>query len=401
MRITLAYLDTFIGISGGLERVLCQLANAMTHRGHTVSILYCHSHSGRPVYPLSEAVSLINLMDETPWRGEGKRPSQCLPTSARLFRETLRVFSQSAARSWNQRRVGRLLAPAIRTVMDRLQPDVILSYWPETSYFLIHHAHVSVPIVSMFHSYPDRHLNLLSPDEHAALARSACLQTLLPSGRALIATAFPHVRIEVIPNPIPSMPAADLAAPRARRTLLYVGRLEKRYKQPHLLIDAFARVAADCPDWDLELWGGDDRAGRYEAELRRLIESHHLEHRVFLRGKTEHVEDVYRRGDLFCLPSASEGFGLSLGEAMSAGLPAVGFRSCPAVNELIADGETGLLAEDGADGLADALRRLMMEPAARISMGQAARKSMAAYAPDRIWDAWENLLTDIARTHSR
>lgn len=45
----------------------------------------------------------------------------------------------------------------------------------------------------------------------------------------------------------------------------------------------------------------------------------------------------------FAFPSAYEGFGLSLAEAMSMGLPAVGYKSCSAVNELIVDGKNGFV----------------------------------------------------------
>ena len=60
-----------------------------------------------------------------------------------------------------------------------------------------------------------------------------------------------------------------------------------------------------------------------------------------MKGSTNDVPDVLRQGDIFAFPSAYEGFGLSLAEAMSMGLPAVGYKSCSAVNELIVDGKNG------------------------------------------------------------
>ena len=81
---------------------------------------------------------------------------------------------------------------------------------------------------------------------------------------------------------------------------------------------------------------------------------------------------------------------------MSMGLPAVGYKSCSAVNELIQDGVNGYLCEEGPEGLAAKLDRLMGDRALRSSMGQAARDSMKQYAPEAIWDAWENLLEEIA-----
>ena len=78
--------------------------------------------------------------------------------------------------------------------------------------------------------------------------------------------------------------------------------------------------------------------------------------------------------------------------SMSAGIPAVAFRSCAAVSELIKNGQTGILAEDGAAHLANALKELMVDQELRAAMGRNARESMKEYAPERIWDMWEDLL---------
>jgi glycosyltransferase involved in cell wall biosynthesis len=99
-----------------------------------------------------------------------------------------------------------------------------------------------------------------------------------------------------------------------------------------------------------------------------------------------------RQGDIFVLPSAYEGFGLSLAEAMSMGLPAIGYKNCSAVNELIENEKNGLLCEDGVDALAEALRRLMTDKALRVKYGAYAQKSMEKYSPAKIWRSWEELL---------
>lgn len=125
------------------------------------------------------------------------------------------------------------------------------------------------------------------------------------------------------------------------------------------------------------------------------IDSRHLEKRVFLKGKCAALEDVYTAADVFCFPSAYEGFGLALAEAMSAGLPAVGFRSCPGVNALIRDGETGILTEDSVESFSSAMAALMDSRMLRVRMGQAGRDAMKAYAPEQIWDRWEQLLAEM------
>ena len=110
---------------------------------------------------------------------------------------------------------------------------------------------------------------------------------------------------------------------------------------------------------------------------------------VFLKGESRDILSEYVDADIFCLPSAYEGFPLSLTEAMSAGLPAVGFNTCPAVNELIEDHYNGILSENNTNALTNSLRALK---ALRIELGRNAKNSMKSYAPDKIWAQWDALI---------
>ena len=170
-----------------------------------------------------------------------------------------------------------------------------------------------------------------------------------------------------------------------------MGRLSKDHKRPHLLIEAFAGLADEFPNWNVELWGAEDGKAYYK-ELQLLIKKHHLENRVFLKGPTNDVSSVLQQGDIFAFPSAYEGVGLALGEAMSMGLPAVGYKSCSAVNELIKDGENGYLCEDGIEPLRIALQKIMKNQNLRKKLGWNAKKIIRKYSSFLIWNMWEKIL---------
>lgn len=117
-----------------------------------------------------------------------------------------------------------------------------------------------------------------------------------------------------------------------------------------------------------------------------------MEDRISFCGTTKEIRKCLAQSDIFAFPSASEGFGLALTEAMAMGLPSIGYRSCSAVNELIKNGENGFLCEDGIDDFAAKLEILIKNQELRIQMGAKAHEDMKEYAPNKIWDMWEKLI---------
>lgn len=180
---------------------------------------------------------------------------------------------------------------------------------------------------------------------------------------------------------------ADLSAEKKR--IIYVARIEKKTKRPHLLVEAFAKIAAEFPDWKVEIWGM-RKYPEYEKEINDFIRAHNLTGQVALMGYTEDVEGLYRRADIHAFPSASEGFSLAIADAMSIGLPHIGFKDAHSVNEIIVNGHNGFLA-DNVDDFAAKLKILMKDKELRIKFGHNAHEDMKAYAPEILMNQWEEL----------
>lgn len=128
----------------------------------------------------------------------------------------------------------------------------------------------------------------------------------------------------------------------------------------------------------LDLLGGDYRAslageGPTLADIANAAQERDLNGRVELLGASGDVAEVLGRSDLFVLSSLSEGFPVSILEAMAAGLAVVA-TDVGGVAEAVVDGETGLLvpASDPA-ALAKALQKLLADPELRRRYGAAGR----------------------------
>lgn len=390
MNILLANLTKMVGDSGGMAKVTCAFAHEMKVRGHRVSLVYSDVQTGDFYYPLDKDIPAYDIRH---YKGK----SISYPWYLKVKREFYRTFDKQKARTVNDEFAASFLLDHLKDVLQTVQPDVIVSFQPAASKMLLCDLQTKIPVITMSHGDPEDYFHTYPKEEIPALEKSAVCQVLLPSFEKHLKDHLPNVKTVVIGNAIPQYDVqADLSAQKDTYKILFVGRLSKNHKRPHLLIEAFAGLADEFPNWNVELWGAEDGKAYYK-ELQLLIKKHHLENRVFLKGPTNDVPSVLQQGDIFAFPSAYEGFGLALGEAMSMGLPAVGYKSCSAVNELIKDGENGYLCDNGVEPLRIFMKRLMSNLSIRVSLGERARADMKQYSSEVIWDTWENLLNQIVK----
>jgi glycosyltransferase involved in cell wall biosynthesis len=149
--------------------------------------------------------------------------------------------------------------------------------------------------------------------------------------------------------------------------ILFLGRLGDRKGVPQLG-EALHRMAA-MPAWRATIAGD----GEVEASRRKAVE-YGLADRVDIPGwcDAKRVAELISTADILVLPSFSENLPLSVVEGMASGLAIVA-TPVGAVEDIIADGETGLLVQPGdVDGLTEALTRLVDDPALRQRLGTAA-----------------------------
>jgi glycosyltransferase involved in cell wall biosynthesis len=132
-----------------------------------------------------------------------------------------------------------------------------------------------------------------------------------------------------------------------------------------VLLDAFARVAPHAPEALLVIAGD----GPLHAALQHQADMLGVAARVRFIGWQEDMPALMAAFDLFCLPTMREGFGYVFLEAQAMGVPVVATAIEP-LTETMAQGETALLVapHDGTH-LADALTRLVHDPAERRRLG--------------------------------
>jgi glycosyltransferase involved in cell wall biosynthesis len=200
-------------------------------------------------------------------------------------------------------------------------------------------------------------------------------------------------RTVVIPNPVLPAQRQEPAPPGPGRTVVSLGRLSK-VKGFDLLIDAFARIAPEHPDWSLEIWG----EGPERPRLEKMAADKGLGSRLRLPGHTSSPQEKLSRADLFVLSSRVEGFPNALCEAMASGLPVVAVDCPSGPRQIIRDGVDGILvAPDDAAALARGMNRLMESPELARRLASRAPDVVQRFALDRVLGLWEAALEGAVR----
>lgn len=369
----------------GMEKVFAAMANEFTRRGHTVYAVW-NDHPGvKPFYPLVPQVQGVNL-------GLGKIKA---PFSFKVLRELNKGLHLNAVNKVDQYKTG-VLAQAVQ---KRLPADIDIYICYEFNSVMVANklAGGRIPVVAMVHNSVADQLEALTPRQRQEASKATVYQVLMPSyvGQAekLLTT-----KVVYIPNTVPQFTEAQLAQPgqtKQRHTVIHVGRVEGRQKRQLILIQAFAELASNFPEWDVEYYGPIGDAD-YKKQIDALIKKHNLQERVKYKGVTKDVDKALQQADIFAFPSAYEGFPLALTEAMAIGLPVICVRDAPGVAELIQAGQDGYLAQTARD-FTQKLDRLMEHADLRTSMGAKAREAMQRFAPAVVWQQWEDLLQSLIK----
>ncbi|EHP15655.1 glycosyl transferase, partial [Neisseria meningitidis NM220] len=129
----------------------------------------------------------------------------------------------------------------------------------------------------------------------------------------------------------------------------------RRLKGHDVLLTAFARALAQCPQLRLNIGG----SGQEEQRLKQQAADLGITHAVTFLGalQPEAVLDLMKNSDAFVLASRTETFGVVYIEALSQGLPVIATR-CGGAESIVSDGNGYLVPVDDDDALADALIKM-------------------------------------------
>ncbi|HYR22628.1 MAG TPA: glycosyltransferase [Chthoniobacterales bacterium] len=177
------------------------------------------------------------------------------------------------------------------------------------------------------------------------------------------------------------------------RNFLFLGRLHPK-KGCDILLDAFARFSGR--DGISLILAGPDQVG-WEKDLRRQVEHLNLTDRVVFTGMLQGAmkQGAFASADAFVLPSHQENFGISVVEALAAGVPVLISNRVNIWREIDAD-RAGYIESDDLEGTTRLLQRWIDTPSAEREAirGNARHCFEQRFAIDRAADSLLRILNE-------
>lgn len=377
-----------VNYAGGIEKVLCDFANEFTQRGHEVFLVCMDAEEGKPFFPLDEKINFINLATKTKYYGDFFD-----------YHWRLKKIQREVSKLWDKKHDCKKqyffhgFIQRLDVWLREIRPDVVISIGPDSAILAQKCPHIkNIPVVSMCHIVP--RIEHFSTEQITAWQKCRMVQVLQPGFVAQMQD-LGITNLVTIPNCVKQVEDGWTQKTRknVEKKLILIARIEPVRKRQHLAIRAFAKIARKYPDWKLEMYGTVGNK-KYYKQLQQLIAEENLENQVNLNSPVNDLQQIYQHAAILLSASDYESFGLSVVEAMSAGVPVIAFRDCYPDDYIVVDGKTGLLSDNSVEAFAESMDKLMGDAVLRETYGQNAHEYAKRFAPDKIWSQWNDLLQE-------
>jgi GalNAc-alpha-(1->4)-GalNAc-alpha-(1->3)-diNAcBac-PP-undecaprenol alpha-1,4-N-acetyl-D-galactosaminyltransferase len=340
--------------AGGMERVMSELAGYFAVKEYIEIHLVLYGISRQIFYPIPDNIIIY-------------KPHFGFNNKWRLFFTLKTLFY-------------------LRKTVKKIEPDSILSFGELWNSFVL---------LSLFGlKYPVYISDRCSPEKRFNAYHTFLRKILYPRAKGIIAQTkkaceiyskkFNHRNISIIGNPIREI--KDTGKTEKQNIVLMVGRLIKSKNQDKL-IELFLKIR--IPGWRLIIVGYDHLQQKNSEHLQAIITRNKAEDKVLLVGKQADVESYYTMSKIFAFTSSSEGFPNVLGEAMTAGLPAIAFDCVAGPSEMIKDNYNGFLIPlFDYKQFQDKLEILMKDEKLRYSFGKNAKVDIRQFSITRIGEQY-------------
>jgi glycosyltransferase involved in cell wall biosynthesis len=223
--------------------------------------------------------------------------------------------------------------------------------------------------------------------QRRALQRVDCLHATADSERRNLLRLGYNPRVAVVPNCVDVAHISLKTSWERNREILFLSRIHVK-KGINFLLEAVAELRDELKGYTVRIAGEGEEA--YVAELKAMAQTLGVADQVVFEGGVygDRKWQLFRRADLFVLPTHSENFGIAVAEALSCGTPVVTTVGTPW--QELETHSCGWWTEVGTAPLASALRQfLALSPSDLEAYGRRGRRLIAdRYSTEAVADSF-------------
>ena len=338
--------------SGGSERVMSLLANALSERGYVIEIICLNRHE--VFYPIVKTVQ-IRFAEE-----------EC-----------------------NSKFIGNKMVWLRKHILN-VQPDVVIAFMVEVyCVTLATMVGLKIPVISSERIDPHFFGKAKGFLRWLLLRRTTHLVVQTEQIKSFYSSKI-QKKTTIMPNPVTNDVFNISSIVKKEKRIIAVGRLAYQKNYP-LMFQAFASLADEFPDYKLIVFGEGPQREELEKEILRLG----MEGRILMPGRTDRIIDELNKSQLFCMSSDYEGMSNAMLEAVCMGVPVV-TTDVSGARDLVIDSKGGFVVEKrDLCQFENAIKMLLKDKERMKEMSAFNREKASAFKEDNIVDQWARLIVKV------
>ena len=356
-------LTLFIGslTGGGAERVLCNLANFLTNKGHQVTIITNVETKG--FYGLDDRVGRFVLLFDNERKNSLFNFIRCMKR--------------------------------LKKYVKNNSTDNYVVFLPLTTIMLLaFRRKISGRVVVSERGDPSQNGMVFKFLLKKWICRADGVVFQTYTAKKWYETYLKTAESEVIPNAINPAFIRSRYQGEKEKVIVGAGRFNEQKNFP-LLIRAFSKIAHEFPEYKLVIYG----KGVLLESYKQLATELGVANRIEFPGYVPDMPERLEKASMFVLSSDYEGMPNALMEAMALGVPSIS-TDCGGggARYLIQNEENGILIpQRDEDALVCAMRKVLSNKEFAEKLGCNARKLCETLAPENIYGEWEEFISKIVK----